>query len=85
MFRRNKAVREVIRLPLSTMEMREVERIFARLFSSEEGQKALGYLQLTTYHRVLGKSASDSDLRYMEGQRGLVAKIERLIHAGRRG
>ncbi len=64
-------------------EMREVEKAFARLFSSEDGQKVLAHLQVVTFQRALGPGSPDEQLRYMEGQRSLVATILRLIDRGR--
>lgn len=69
----------------SRLEQKEIEKIFARLFSGEEGKKALAYLQMLTFHRALGPDSSDTELRYLEGQRALVASILRLIDRGRKG
>lgn len=66
-------------------EARDVERIFARLFSSEDGQKVLSHLQVMTFGRALGPGAPDEQLRYIEGQRAMVATILRLIDRGRQG
>lgn len=65
-------------------EMRNVERAFARLFSSEDGQKVLAYLQALTFQRALGPVTPDEQLRYQEGQRSLMATILRLIDRGRK-
>ncbi len=68
---------------VSKLELREIERSFARLFSSEEGKRCLAYLQLTSFHRALPANATDEELRYAEGQRALLANITRLIERGR--
>lgn len=65
-------------------EMRSVERAFARLFSTEDGQKVLAYLQVLTFQRALGPVTPDEQLRYQEGQRALMATILRLIDRGRK-
>lgn len=65
------------------MEMGDVERSFARLFSTTDGRNVLGYLQAMTFQRALGPASSDEQLRYMEGQRAMVANILRLIDRGR--
>lgn len=65
------------------MEMRDIERAFARVFATEDGQKVLGHLQVITFHRALGPGSSDEQLRYLEGQRSLIATILRLIDRGR--
>ncbi len=67
------------------MELREVEKSFARLFSSEDGKRVLSHLQAITFQRALGAESSDQSLRYTEGQRALVASILRLIDRGRAG
>ena len=66
-------------------EVREVERAFARLFSTDDGQIALAHLQAATFLRALGPAAADGALRYMEGQRAVVATILRMIERGRQG
>lgn len=70
---------------IERIEQRDMERIFARLFSSDDGRKALAYLQMITFQRALGAGAADSELRYMEGQRAMVGTILRLIDRGRQG
>ena len=65
-------------------QIREMEKSFARLFSSDEGRKVLGYLQAITFGRALGAGSLDSHLHYLEGQRALVASILRLIERGKK-
>ncbi|MBI1301332.1 MAG: hypothetical protein GC137_06700 [Alphaproteobacteria bacterium] len=65
-------------------ELREIEKAFARLFSSEDGQKVLSHLQSVTFERALGAASPDQHLRYVEGQRSLVATILRLIDRGKK-
>lgn len=62
--------------------MKEVERCFARLFLSTDGKKVLAYLQALTFDRALGMDAPDAHLRYLEGQRAMMATILRLIDRG---
>jgi hypothetical protein len=66
------------------MEMSDIERSFARLFSSDDGQKVLAHLQVMTFQRALGPACPDEQLRYMEGQRAMVGTILRLIDRGRK-
>ena len=66
-------------------ETRDIERAFARLFTSEDGQKVLSHLQVITFQRALGAGSTDQQLRYLEGQRAMVATILRLIDRGRNG
>lgn len=70
---------------VSRLEQKEIERVFARVFSTEEGKKILAWLQVMTFHRAAGAGSSDEQLRYMEGQRGLVANILRMIDRGKSG
>lgn len=66
------------------IEMREIEKAFARLFTSDDGQKVLAHLQVLTFQRALGPGVADEQLRYIEGQRSMVATILRLIDRGRK-
>lgn len=68
---------------VSRLEQQEIERSFARVFSTEEGKKVLAWLQVMTFQRVSGASTPDEQLRYMEGQRSLVASILRMIDRGK--
>ncbi len=65
------------------MEQRDIEKSFARLFATDDGQKVLSHLQVMTFQRALGPTTTDEQLRYTEGQRSLVATILRLIDRGR--
>lgn len=69
--------------PLSRPEAQEIERCFARLFSTEDGRKVLSHLHSMTFMRAAGMDAPDTALRYMEGQRALMASILRMIDRGR--
>ena len=66
------------------IEMREIEKAFARLFATEDGQKVLAHLQVLTLQRALGPGVADEQLRYIEGQRSMVATILRMIARGRK-
>lgn len=79
------AERGLIYAPIepNKMELRDVEKAFARLFSSDDGQKVLAHLQVLTFQRALGPGVADEQLRYLEGQRAMVATILRLIDRGR--
>ena len=89
-FRNNVTLEEIedhvaYQMATARSEQKEIERLFARLFSTDDGKKALAYLQVITFQRAQGASAPDEQLRYMEGQRSLMASILRLIDRGRRG
>ncbi len=66
------------------MEQKEIERCFARCFSTEDGRKVLAHLQVMTFQRAYGPDCSDEKLRYTEGQRALMGSILRLIDRGRK-
>jgi hypothetical protein len=70
---------------ISRFEQKEMERIFARLFATEDGIKVLSWLQMVTFHRASGAATPNDQLKYMEGQRSLVATILRMIDRGRKG
>ena len=70
-------------LKASRLEAPEIERIFARLFSTDDGQKALHHLSGMTLLRSAGLEASNEALRFFEGQRSMVTTILRLIERGR--
>lgn len=70
---------------VSKAEKKDIECIFARLFSSEDGKKALAYLQYITFWRSVGVTASNEQLRYIEGQRSLINIIRKLIEQGKSG
>lgn len=90
MFNRNKDDSQIV-LPFikadvtrqEAADLKEVERSFARIFASDDGQRVMAYLQSVTFQRALGAEATHSQLRHLEGQRALVASMLRLIARGR--
>ena len=50
----------------------------------DDGQRVLAHLQVLTFQRALGPGVADEQLRYIEGQRSMVATILRLIDRGRK-
>lgn len=60
----------------------ETARAFARTFQSADGQTVLHHLTALTLGRHLGPNASDAMLRYLEGQRQLVAYLTAMIERG---
>ena len=66
-----------------TLSQQDIERAFARCFSTDDGKKVLAHLQVMTFSRAYGPDTSDQQLRYAEGQRALVATVLRLIDRGR--
>lgn len=68
----------------SKTDRKTIEKIFARLFSSEDGKKAIAYLQYITGQRVLAADTDPKILSYAEGQRALVGNILRIIENGQK-
>lgn len=62
----------------------DIERVFARCFSTEDGRKVLAHLQVMTFSRAYGPEVANETLRYAEGQRALVATILRMVDRGRK-
>ncbi|KAA5605522.1 hypothetical protein F1188_11230 [Roseospira marina] len=58
-------------------------RACARLFAHDDGRRLRAHLHALTLARHLGPDASDAALRHLEGQRALVAHLDRLIDEGR--
>lgn len=63
--------------------MQEIEKSYARIFSSPSGIMVLNHLRKITIERVLGANATDAELRSLEAQRALVHQIENLIERGK--
>lgn len=55
---------------------------FARVFSSEDGQKVLEYLIAETY-QAMPQHAPDEILRFQEGKRAMIERIMVLTEKGR--
>lgn len=63
----------------------EIGRSFARTFAGGDGGRVLAWLRAATIERRLPPDASEAHLRHLEGQRHLVAAIERMTAKGREG
>jgi len=61
-----------------------ISRDIEALFQSPVGAKVLTYLKSITINMVSGPEISDSGLRHLEGQRFIVAIIERRIQHAKR-
>ena len=87
MFKKLKISRELKALFLNGVPRRkypQIERVYARLFLSDDGKKVLAHMQAQCYERSLGMESSDQALRFQEGQRSFVAMIFRMVDLGRR-
>ena len=65
--------------------MNDIEKSYARAFSTPDGQKVLAHLRSITIERFLGPDATPAVLRTLEGQRAIVHQIESLIERGKNG
>lgn len=59
-----------------------VRNAFVRAFASDAGREVLEHLRQATIERRLPPDAPSALLRFVEGQRSLVARIERLAASG---
>lgn len=57
---------------------------FARLFARPEAETVLRYLKQLTLERALGPDATDSELRFLEGQRALFKQMLSLMKQGQK-
>lgn len=68
---------------MTRQDQKNIHQLFARVFSSEDGQKTLAYLQYLTTSRVMDVEKSEAQLRHIEGQRSLIQIIQKLADRGR--
>lgn len=73
--------------PAKPAEPRELQFAFVRTFmrTGTDGQSVLDHLQRLTIGRALPATATDAELRHLEGQRDLVIHILNQIARGQRG
>ena len=57
----------------------DLTRSFARCFNGTDGVAVVDHLRQTILDRRLGPRASDAELRFLEGQRSVVAHILSMI------
>lgn len=62
--------------------MSEIEKQYARTFSSTSGKQVLAHLRQLTIERVIGPNVSDDELRWWAAQNALVHQIENIIKRG---
>ncbi len=72
-------------MPEAVDDSADMAPVFARLFRGADGERALIWLRGRTIERRLSPEASEASLRWLEGQRFLVATIEALVRRGRDG
>lgn len=61
----------------------EACRLAARCFGTPQGALLLGHLRRCFLDRRLPPTASDAELRHVEGQRSVVAHLIQLVERGR--
>ncbi len=60
----------------------ELSALAARCFRGRDGERLLDHLRALTLKRALGPRSSNKELRYLEGQRQLVARLSELVKRG---
>ncbi len=60
----------------------ELAALAARCFRGKDGDRLLDHLRALTLKRALGPRSSDEELRHLEGQRQLVARLCALVRRG---
>jgi len=63
----------------SKSEKQEIEKLMKRVFNTEDGRKALAYLNFLSTYKTYNYNASKQQLYFIEGQRAFVANIQRII------
>ena len=71
-------------LPRSKEQDETISKNFEALFKTPTGKAVLSYLRSVTIEMIAGPNASDDELRHREGQRFLVAIIEKRIQHAQR-
>ena len=61
-----------------------ISKNFQSLFNTPSGKAVLAYLRSITLDLVSGPNSSDGEIRHREGQRFIVAIIEKLIEHAQR-
>jgi hypothetical protein len=69
--------------PGTDAAIRRNARAFATVFDGDHGAQVLDHLRRLFLDRRLGPTATDAELRHVEGQRAVVAYILALIERGR--
>ena len=63
--------------------MQDIEKQYARTFTTPSGKQVLMHLRSITFERVIGSNVSNDDLRWWAAQNALVHQIENLINKGK--
>ena len=62
--------------------MSEIEKEYARVFSSASGKQVLAHLRSVTLERILGQNVTNEELRWWAAQCALFHQIENFIKRG---
>jgi hypothetical protein len=68
---------------LTTEPESELGAVFLACFAGRAGEQVLDHLERMFLSRRVSPSASDAELRHVEGQRSVIAYIHALIERGR--
>ena len=66
-----------------SIEIDQLAQSFLRCFAGSDGEIVLRHLRQSILDRRLGPTASDAELRFLEGQRSVVAHIISMNDRGR--
>lgn len=69
-------------IPLDDQGAVVLAHAFTRTFGGRDGQIVLRHLRRVFLARRVASTASDSELRHVEGQRSVVAYVEGMIERG---
>lgn len=62
--------------------MNNIEKEYARIFSSASGKQVLSHLRSMTVERILGQNVTNDELRWWAAQCALFHQIENFIKRG---
>lgn len=62
--------------------MNNIEKEYARIFSSASGKQVLSHLRSITVERILGQNVTNEELRWWAAQCALFHQIENLVKRG---
>ena len=62
--------------------MIDIEKEYARIFSSASGKQVLKHLRSITVERIVGQNVTNDELRWWAAQNALVHQIENFVKRG---
>ena len=64
------------------LNMNDIEKQYARTFSTPSGKQVLAHLRSLTIERITGQNMTNDELRWWAAQNALVHQIENMIKRG---